>query len=60
MKTNKEQLNDSLPITKKLPSRIKERLVIENDDRSYSFKDCISISKQTGIPILSILSTTNA
>ena len=36
----------------KLNLRIKKRLVIENDDRIYSFKDCLYINKKTGIPIL--------
>jgi UV DNA damage endonuclease len=36
----------------KLETRIRNRLVIENDDRSYSLSDCVCISKETGIPIL--------
>lgn len=35
-----------------LPKRIKKRLVIENDDRIYSVKDCVSIHRETGIPIV--------
>jgi len=27
-------------------------LVIENDDRNFTVKDCISVSDQTGIPVL--------
>ena len=36
----------------KLPIKIKRRLVIENDDRSYSLQDCLEINKLCGIPIL--------
>jgi UV DNA damage endonuclease len=35
-----------------LDNAIKRRLVIENDERLYSANDCLSISKQTGIPVL--------
>jgi UV DNA damage endonuclease len=36
----------------KLDKRIRNRLVIENDDRSYSLTDCVCIFEETGIPIL--------
>ena len=36
----------------KLDTSIRGRLVIENDDRSYSLRDCVWIFKETGIPIL--------
>jgi UV DNA damage endonuclease len=35
-----------------LPSSVQRRLVIENDDRNFTVKDCISVSDQTGIPVL--------
>jgi UV DNA damage endonuclease len=36
----------------KLDRSIKDRLVIENDDRSYTVSDCLEISKGIGIPLL--------
>lgn len=35
-----------------LPEKVKRRLAIENDDVSYSVKDCLKISKQANIPII--------
>ncbi len=35
-----------------LPSTIKARLVVENDDRLYSLQDCLYLHRETGIPIL--------
>ena len=37
---------------KKLPSPIRQRLVIENDDRLYTPADCLIIHEQTHIPLL--------
>ncbi|MCP8305211.1 MAG: UV DNA damage repair endonuclease UvsE [archaeon] len=36
----------------KLDETIKRRLVIENDDRRYSLKDCLLLNAETGIPVL--------
>ena len=34
-----------------LSQRVKDRLIIENDEKSYSVSDCLYISKKTGIPV---------
>jgi len=35
----------------RLPASIKKRLVIENDEKSYNFSDCLKINKKTGMVI---------
>ncbi|WP_207435206.1 UV DNA damage repair endonuclease UvsE [Sabulibacter ruber] len=35
-----------------LPEAVKARLVVENDDRLYSLRDCLELNAETGIPIL--------
>ena len=37
---------------KKLPNFIKKRLAIENDDRLYSIKECLLVSKKTDVPVI--------
>lgn len=37
---------------KKLPTFIKDRLVIENDDKCFSLKDCMKVHDATKIPII--------
>lgn len=36
----------------KLDNKIKNRLVIENDDKSYNLSDCLQINQKTDIPII--------
>jgi UV DNA damage endonuclease len=35
-----------------LPKKVRKRLVIENDEKSYSVKDCMSIGERLSIPIV--------
>jgi UV DNA damage endonuclease len=37
---------------RELPAKIKNRLIIENDEKSYGLKDCLYIHEKTGIPIV--------
>ncbi|MCI0503824.1 UV DNA damage repair endonuclease UvsE [Candidatus Micrarchaeota archaeon] len=37
---------------RRLPSAIRKRLVIENDDRLYAVSDCIRIHETCGVPVL--------
>jgi len=37
---------------KRLDNKIKRRLVIENDDTSYTLRDCLEINDNCGIPVL--------
>lgn len=35
-----------------LDERLRDRLSVENDDRLYTFADCVRIYEQTGIPVI--------
>ena len=35
-----------------LPAAVRARLVVENDDRLFSLRDCLSLHAATGVPIL--------
>jgi UV DNA damage endonuclease len=36
----------------RLPDVVRRRLVVENDDRNYTLKECVTISEATGMPVL--------
>ena len=48
-KAKKDFINN---FNKLLEENLQRRLVIENDDRSYSLKDCLDINSETDIPIV--------
>ncbi|MGI4743411.1 MAG: UV DNA damage repair endonuclease UvsE [Janthinobacterium lividum] len=35
-----------------VPATVQSRLVVENDDRLYSLRECLSLHDETGVPIL--------
>ncbi len=37
---------------RRLPKAIRRRLVVENDDRSYTVADCLEVNRLTGMPVL--------
>jgi UV DNA damage endonuclease len=37
---------------RRLPKSIGRRLVVENDDRSYTVSDCLEVNRLTGVPVL--------
>ena len=36
----------------RLPTAVRRRLVVENDDRSYTVSDCLELNRQNGVPVL--------
>lgn len=49
---NKAKRDFSNNFNKLLEKNLQRRLVIENDDRSYSLQDCLDINSETGVPIV--------
>ncbi|MFX0187664.1 MAG: UV DNA damage repair endonuclease UvsE [Candidatus Hodarchaeota archaeon] len=47
-----ESINRFVERYKILDESIKNRLVVENDEKSYNLKDCLKIHEKTGIPII--------
>jgi len=37
---------------RELPVKVRRRLAIENDDRSYTLGDCLKLNRRTGVPVL--------
>jgi UV DNA damage endonuclease len=37
---------------RRLPAAVRQRLVVENDDRCYTVVDCLQVSRLTGVPVL--------
>ncbi|TXT60410.1 MAG: UV DNA damage endonuclease [Promethearchaeota archaeon] len=48
----KKSLQRFIARYKELDEHIRERLIIENDERSYNLEDCLTINKSTEIPIV--------
>jgi UV DNA damage endonuclease len=51
-KNKKESINRFVDNYKKLDEKIQNRLVIENDGKIYSFKDCLNLNKKIKVPLL--------
>ena len=52
MAIKQQALNGLLNRYELLDPAIKNRLVIENDERLYTISDCLAIHEQTGIPVI--------
>ena len=48
----KESINRFLNVYKSLSKNVKDRLVIENDEKNYSIKDLLNINEHVQIPII--------
>ncbi|MEO0302970.1 MAG: UV DNA damage repair endonuclease UvsE [candidate division WOR-3 bacterium] len=51
-KDKKSSIERFLKNYEKLPLSLKERLVVENDERIYNLKDCLNLHEKAGIPIV--------
>jgi len=48
----KESMRRFVRRLERIPESLTRKLVIENDDRNYTLRDCINISSETGLPVL--------
>jgi UV DNA damage endonuclease len=48
----KESMRRFVRRLERIPESLTRRLVIENDDRNYTLRDCTNISSETGLPVL--------
>lgn len=37
---------------RRLPAKVRRRLVVENDERSYGLADCLEVHARTGVPVV--------
>jgi len=47
-----ESINRFIHVYDRLDDAIRQRLVIENDERLYAASDCLAIHQKTGVPVL--------
>ncbi len=48
----KEAMKSFIQNYNRLPQTVKDRLVIENDDKNYTIQDVLAISEMTGLPVV--------
>jgi UV DNA damage endonuclease len=48
----RESMNRFARRFRRLPRAVRRRLVVENDDRSYTLSDCLRLSRRTGVPVV--------
>jgi len=48
----KESMERFVKRVERIPQAVARRLVVENDDRNYTLRDCIDLSNETELPVL--------